>query len=281
MKTIKYCFILCVTALIMACGSDRPKYVKSPLDNIITKYIDKNNYSVILADMDYKEDVDKYYHKYRILIEEPRVNLSQEQLNDTTAVANDIEIINTEWQEVSPITFEEHQTDLGMTVLSKKNGVLDKNSSPAGVDNYVGNPRYGQWKTDNSGNSFWAFYGRYRLMSDLFFGPRYGYGGFYGYPRYDYDTYNRNYRNRKSYYGSREKFGTSSSKNKTTSWSSKPKSFKDKVRGKVKRSSSSLRSRGYSSSRSYSNSNSSSRRSRSGSRYSNSSSRSRSGGFGK
>lgn len=32
----------------------------------------------------------------------------------------------------------------------------------------VGNPAYGQWQTDSSGMSFWAWYGMYSLFSDLF-----------------------------------------------------------------------------------------------------------------
>lgn len=267
---------MCICVLLLSCDSDKPKFVKSPVDNIITRYIDKSNYSVILSDMDYKEETDSYYHKYQILIDEGAPTLSEIELNDTTAVASDIKIEKTDWLKVSPITFDEYKGDLGMTILSKKNGVLDKNSSPAGVDNYVGNPQYGQWRTNNSGGSFWAFYGRYRLMSDLFYGPRYGGYGYGGYSRSHYNDYNRNYRNKQSYYGANKEYGTSSNKN--SSWSKKSNSFKSSVNSKVTKSASSLRSRGYSSSKSYSKS---SRTSRSGSRYSNRSSRSRSGGFGK
>ncbi len=35
----------------------------------------------------------------------------------------------------------------------------------------VGNPRYGQWQRNSSGQSFWAFYGQYALMRSLFFRP--------------------------------------------------------------------------------------------------------------
>jgi hypothetical protein len=278
MKLKKPFLFLCFCLLLISCGSEKPKFVKSPLDTIITKYIDKSNYSVILSDMDYKEDTDSYFHKYQILIDEGRPNLSALELNDTTTIATDIKIIKTDWQKVSPITFDEYKGDLGMTVLSKKNGVLDKNSSPAGVDNYVGNSKYGQWQTNSSGGSFWSFYGRYRLMSDLFYGPRYAYG-YGGYSRSHYNDYNRNYRNKQSYYGANKEYGTKSTKNTSSSWSKKPSSFKNNVNSKVTKSASSLRSRGYSSSKSYSKSNNRTRRS--GSRYSNRSSRSRSGGFGK
>lgn len=271
-------FSLCLC--LISCGGNteqRPKFVKSPVDNLITKYIDVNNYTVILSDMDYKEDIDKYYHKYRILLQKSTPKLTREQLQDTTAQATDIKVETTDWLEVSPIVFEDHQNDLGMTILNKENGILDKNSAPAGANGYVGNPQYGQWQTHSNGSSFWAFYGRYRLMSDLFFGPRYGYGGYYGYPRNDWNDYRRNYRGRTDYYGRNNQYGTrSKTTNTNTSWNKKPSSFKSKVQSKVRQSSSSLKSRGYTSSKSYS------KTTRNTNRFSTSStSRGRSGGFGK
>ena len=48
----------------------------------------------------------------------------------------------------------------------------------------VGNPHYGQWRTNSSGNSFWAWYGQYALLS------RFMGGGPIGYDRW---SYGRNY----------------------------------------------------------------------------------------
>ena len=39
----------------------------------------------------------------------------------------------------------------------------------------VGNPNYGQWRTNSSGASFWVWYGQFALMRDLMGGPRIGY----------------------------------------------------------------------------------------------------------
>lgn len=265
MKTFKTLIILSLLLLVISCGQERKKYIKSPLDNIITTYIDTQNYSVILADMDYKEESDTYFHKYKIILEKKK--------NATESVEDDFDIKLTDWKKVSAITFEEHQKDLGMTVLSKKNGVLDKKSTPAGYNNYVGNKKYGNWQTQSNGSSFWAFYGQYHFMSSLFYGSR------HRYYRNDYDYYRTNHYGRSNYYGRNNNFGTSTYKSTSSSWNSKPKSFKDKVRTNVKRSSSALKSKGYSSSRSYK---SSPRTTRNTNRYSNSSSsRSRSGGFGK
>ena len=44
----------------------------------------------------------------------------------------------------------------------------------------VGNPRYGEWRQNSSGQSFWAWYGQYALFRSLFFGPStYYYGSWY------------------------------------------------------------------------------------------------------
>lgn len=265
MKTLKIFLLTTLMLLVTSCGEERKKYIKSPLDIIITTYIDTQNYSVVLSDMDYKEDSNKYFHKYKIILEKP--NTATESKED------DFDVKLTEWKEVSPITFEEHQKDLGMTVLSKKDGVLDKKATPAGYNNYVGNDKYGSWKTQSNGTSFWAFYGQYHFMSSLFYGSR------HRYYRSDYSYYRTNHYGRSSYYGKTNTFGTSNYQSKN--WSSKPTSFKENVRSKANRSSSALKSKGYSSSRSYSNS---AKTTRSTNRYSSSrssSSRSRSGGFGK
>ena len=59
----------------------------------------------------------------------------------------------------------------------------------------VGNPHYGQWRTDGGGNSFWVWYGQFALMRDLLGGSRVGYGDWAG--RRDYSYYHdygrRNY----------------------------------------------------------------------------------------
>ncbi|MDO6736914.1 hypothetical protein [Wenyingzhuangia sp. 2_MG-2023] len=265
MKFFKTFSILLITLIVVSCGSEKKPYVKSPLDVIVTTYIDQQNYSVILADMNYEESNDSYFHKYRIVIPKTATPTGSE---------NDFEIINTDWKKVSLLVFEQHQNDLGMTVLSKKNGVLDKKTAPAGYDNYVGNKKYGQWQTSSNGTSFWAFYGQYAFMRSML-----GWGSGYRYYRDDYNYYN-SYRGRQNYYGRNNSFGTNNYKSNTSTWANKPQSFKQKVQSKVKKSAATLKSKSYSSGSSYGNS--SQKTTRSTSRYSNSSSsRSRSGGFGK
>lgn len=273
---IIYNFLGIVTVLLLlsSCGSEKRRtYVKSSIDKIITSYLDEPNYSVILADMDYKEEDDSYYHKYRIIVQKPKMEVDTATLNDSTQIAKDVVVKNTNWEKVDPVLFEENVDNLGMTIVSKKDGVLDRKASPAGFDNYVGNERYGQWRTHSSGYSFWQFYGMYRFMGDIFYGPS------YRYYRSDYRDYDRNYRGRRGYYGtnSSRRYGTNSKTayNKSTRWSGKSSTFKSKVRNSVKRSAAASRSRSYSSGSSYS------KTSRNSSRYSSSSTRSRGGGFGK
>lgn len=59
----------------------------------------------------------------------------------------------------------------------------------------VGNPHYGQWRTDSGGNSFWVWYGQFALIRDLLGGPRIGYGAWAGGRDYSYyhDYGRRNY----------------------------------------------------------------------------------------
>ena len=44
---------------------------------------------------------------------------------------------------------------------------VDKDAENYFGQQLVGNPQYGEWQTDSSGSSFWAWYGGYRLLDDL------------------------------------------------------------------------------------------------------------------
>ena len=50
----------------------------------------------------------------------------------------------------------------------------------------IGNPNYGQWRTDSSGMSFWEWYGMYALFSNLFDGRRHYYSDWGRYRGYSY-----------------------------------------------------------------------------------------------
>lgn len=237
--------------------SSLSSWEKSPVDNLIRSLSDEQNYSIILLDMDSRSN--GYFHQYQVLVEKPDTVLSKE----------------TSWEEVSEAFFAENINNMGMEIASKKDGTLSKVASPAGYNHYIGNEKYGHW-TERNGSSFWEFYGQYAFMSSMF--------NLMTYPaRRSYwdDYYGGGYYGRRSYYGpsGSDMYGTksytSSSTGRSSTWGSKPSSFKSQVRSQVSRSTSAGSSRSYSSGSSYS------QKSRSSSRYSSSSSRSRSGGFGK
>lgn len=121
---------------------------------------------------------EKYFHKY--LLEE---NGEQKE---------------TGWVPVSAELYDSSLELLGMALLSKPYGVFESErltqAAPPGMA-YVGNPKYGEWQKDNSGNQFWSWYGKYAFFSALFFSRP----SFYSYN--SWNTWNRDYRNRKPYFG--------------------------------------------------------------------------------
>ncbi|MCK5846436.1 MAG: hypothetical protein KAG84_03285 [Bacteroidales bacterium] len=244
MKIIKYTFIAILTLILVSCGSESPKFQKSPIDILIKDMGNLNSFVIILYDMDYFEDENSYKHQYQILKDE------------IDTVTSEI----TPWYVVSDVLFKKHQEDMGMEVASKKDGIVTKAVSPAGYSNYVGNEKYGNWQRNSSGGSFWAFYGQYMFMSSMFRMSMYPVSRGY------YNNYRGSYYGRQSYYGHNgaRTYGTSSTYNKgrtNSRWNNRPSSFKQNVRNRVSQSTA--------------------KKSHTRSRYSQSRSRSRSGSYGK
>lgn len=204
---MKNYLVIIITLLLLiftACGGgSRNEYEETPIDKFIKKYgYDEKikTFSVTLKDMDLDENTDIFKHKYQLVFNpEDSTNAKTEE---------------TDWYDVSPEFFNKHVDNLGMELLSKTIGEdgrpdIEKTPAPPGYKNYVGNEKYGQWKTDNNGNSFWAFYGQYMFMSTILnmaSGPIY---------RRSYMDYDRNYRGSSAYYGSgaggTKRYGTGSS----------------------------------------------------------------------
>lgn len=261
---IKIIVLLVVIFVIAkACNrSDSPSssalsnWEKTPVDELVKKLANEQNFTIVLYDMDAENDI--YKHQYQVIVEKP----------DT--VTSEI----TEWFTVSDVFFEQHIDDMGMEIASKKDGKLHKETAPAGYSNYVGNERYGHW-VQHDGHSFWEFYGKYRFMTSMFHLATFPVRRTY------WDDYRTNYYRKDredSYRGPNGRSGriyttrnyTNTSTGKNSKWGNKSSDFKNKVRSKVSRSASATRAKR------------SSRTSRSSSRSSrNSSYRSRSGGFGK
>ena len=133
-----------------------------------------------------------------------------------------------------------------MTLLAKKDGIFDDQIKPPGYQ-YVGDSKYGQWRNDGHGGSFWEFYGKYRLMTDFL-------GGWYR-PVYqtDYDAYRKFKKQKVPYYGLNNQYGSSGTivqKTKPNFYSryqakqkAKTSSFTDKVSNRIGRTRTSMRSR--------------------------------------
>lgn len=188
-------FILTSAIILISCSSSR----ELPITKIQRQMKDVPTYTIILDDMQEEGFFSKrYQHKYKIVTAE--------------------ETKETEWYDVPKDFYLKNEPYLGMAVLSKKDGEMDNSVSPPGYA-YVGDSRYGRWRDDGSGSSFWEFYGKYRLFSD-FMG-----GWFRPINRYDYDTY-RDYSSRQQpYYGRNNEYGT----NGYTAKSYKPDFFERKM----------------------------------------------------
>lgn len=67
------------------------------------------------------------------------------------------------------------------TLADLSDGALPRVNTPRKADGekaatqMVGNPQYGHWQENSSGQSFWAWYGQYALISNLLGGNRYSY----------------------------------------------------------------------------------------------------------
>lgn len=111
-----------------------------------------------------------------------------------------------EWVKVTEEEYNKYSEFEGHELYSKPYGFFNKEAltapNPVGIST-VGNPKYGEWKTDSStGQSFWAYYGQYRLLTDvidMFAGNNHRYS------RNDYDNWNTNYRNQR-YTGTEDRY---------------------------------------------------------------------------
>lgn len=270
MKNAWFVALLAITLVGLAgCQSNKRKFDgPSPVDLMTRDFDKEKTYSIVLYDMQMDENKGLYQHKYKIT-------------KDIENEKSKPEI--TDWKNVSEVFFAENLDNMGLELASKsEDGKVHKIPSPPGFNNAVGNAKYGEWKTDNNGNSFWAFYGQYMFMSTMFnmmAGPPIYRSTYYDYQSYrgNPSTYNR------PYYGSgNNTYGTNSAITKKTNpnffarkqQQQQLSSFKQKVASnptKYTRATPSSLNR---------NSSSSDRTSRSSSRTG-SSSRSRGGSFGK
>ncbi|MBI1182920.1 DUF4178 domain-containing protein [bacterium] len=224
------------------CGNSQSAYHKKPVDELTQQLMPNESFSIILYDMDVNESgwSYEYLHKYLVV-------------SSATADAEPTSTY-TDWLEVSEDYFKENENNLGMELVSKKDGKINKTVSPPGWGAYVGNEQYGEWKTNERGESFWSFYGKYMFFSSIFdLATRPVYRSYYG-------SYYNDYYGRRSYYGPSMGGGYYYGTNSSYTKQRRPDFY---TRRQQK------------------NNFSTQRRSRSSSRYRGGSYRSRGGGFGK
>jgi len=218
--------IICLALLCWLIGCGRPS---NPLEEMIRDLAYAPEFSIILEDMKEEGNFFKsYYHRYRII---------QGEISHLT-----------EWKKVPRDFYLRNKDFLGMTLAAKpKGGTLNTTPAPPGY-HYVGNPAYGTWRTDSQGNTFWEFYGKYRLFTDLLaFGGRIF--------RSDYDTFTDYSRRGLPYYGPRNEYGTNGSftrkikpsffQRRKLAMLRRRASFAERVRSRIGRSRTGFRGRGF------------------------------------
>lgn len=243
MKLKLACILLALSGFLFSCSSNKCSDNPTPVDVLIRNMMSEKTFSIVLYDMEVDEGKGIYKHKYRVT----------KNIEDSLSKP-----VISEWKNIDKCFFAENVDNMGLELASKSSdGKVSKIPAPPGFNNAVGNPKYGEWKTDNSGNSFWSFYGRYMFMSHMFnmMGGRPVYRSTY----YDYERYRSNpSTSGRAYYGSgTNRYGTTSasSRNMNPSFHQKrlsnTSSFKRKVSSNPSRysrsssrSGSSFRSRG-------------------------------------
>lgn len=195
----------------------------TPLERLQTELEQYPEYAVTLQDM--RED--GYFHQYGVVIGAPQEGSDELVFRDSIL----------DWQEVGRDAFEQYRPHLGMVILSKgPDGVVDRDQHPPGYQQ-VGNERYGQWRNDSGGRSFWEFYGQYALLSHMI-------GGF-GRPIYrnDFTGYQTARGRGQTYYGPGGEYGSSGSVTRQTNpnffrrqearQAASSRSFGDRVRSRT------------------------------------------------
>jgi hypothetical protein len=94
------------------------------------------------------------------------------------AIVEGDESRETDWEQVSEATYEEHYDDLGMDIVAKPYGMYEdealREAAPPGMA-YVGNPKYGKWENDAQGRRHWSWGQSFLFYYLVFGGPRHYY----------------------------------------------------------------------------------------------------------
>jgi hypothetical protein len=176
--------------LLVSCGTSPP----DPLEKLKKELNAYPEYSVILVDM--REEgllFSNYYHLYRILYLDRDLKEGEPVLREKISP----------WYAVSKAFYDKYRDCLGMTILAKeKDGTIVDVPQPPAYQ-FIGDTRFGQWKTDEKGNQVWEWLGKYYVIStilDLLGGHRTIYYG-------DWHDYRTSMQRRKPYFGPKDESG--------------------------------------------------------------------------
>ncbi|RMF61499.1 MAG: hypothetical protein D6748_01460 [Calditrichaeota bacterium] len=225
-KVISVFGMILISLLLFSCSAS------SPVEKLKKELAQFPQFSIILEDMKEEGTFFKdYYHKYKIVYAE-----ALPENPDSLVFTSEI----LDWQKVSKKEFQKYFNYLGMVIAAKTpEGKITDTPYPPGYQ-YVGNPRYGHWRTDSQGNSFWEFYGKWMFLSSMF--------NMFGRPIYrnDYDDYRRTYRQGQPWFGKNRQYGTFGETTKKTHRSFferrmakerlRKQSFSQRVKKRVRRS---------------------------------------------
>jgi hypothetical protein len=120
--------------------------------------------------------------------------------NSREAAASGLQEMQLIYSASDPHEFNNSLADVVNTLASLSDGQLAVINVPASQranaqqsNALVGNPAYGNWRQNSSGQSFWAWYGMYSMFSNVFGMNRYSYGAWSSRPQYSYyGNYGRN-----------------------------------------------------------------------------------------
>lgn len=214
--------------------------------NLISQYADKllevkPTYRPLIEE--FLKDTGTQGPMYRALADRLSTIKNQPQMFESSQAIYD-ELINI-YQAADPVLYSDALSDPlnvladmsdgalpRVNAMSKSQSLAANNAQDFGTgEQLIGNPAYGSWTTGSNGMSFWAWYGMYSMMGDLFGSRRtyyndwgrkrnYSYYSDYGRTRYSSPSQLRKQndldsRTRKSFQRRGQKFTSAYSKNRT------------------------------------------------------------------
>lgn len=125
------------------------------------------------------------------------VNLVPSSQEEAAGSLQELKLI---YAAADPYEFNNSLSDVVNTLAALSDGQLavvnvsaSQRASAQQTNALVGNPAYGSWSQNSSGQSLWAWYGMYSMFSNVVGMNRYSYGGWASRPHYSYyGNYGRN-----------------------------------------------------------------------------------------